>query len=357
MGTLVQQLRATHHFFPLLSPEQLNSLLEGSKTRTARAGEDIVDSDQAMRNHLVLIDGELEAHRIWSAPDGTEKQYVKTIKSADSETGVAVLSATLELRVRALTDVRYLLIDADSVDEMLGWSQQFSGELKMDSQLKRRMGLVKQVDVFRRLPLENVKEAFKRMSAKDFQAGDTVVAEGEPGDCYYLIESGEAEVWRTDVFTDETACVARLGPGDAFGEEALLQNAFRNATVRIVIAGRLLALEKSDFDELVRPGLVQEIAADAALDLIKKGEAQWLDCRYDMEYEDSRIPGARLVPLDQLREQACTLNPQVTYVVYCRSGRRSLAAAFLLAERNIRALSLTGGIRDWSYEIDAEPLK
>jgi rhodanese-related sulfurtransferase len=106
----------------------------------------------------------------------------------------------------------------------------------------------------------------------------------------------------------------------------------------------------------VRPGLVQEIGAAAAVELVRQGRAQWLDCRYDLEFEESRLPGARLLPLDSLREEAHRLDPETTYVVYCRSGQRSLAAAFLLRERNIYALSLAGGIRDWPYEVDARPL-
>jgi rhodanese-related sulfurtransferase len=51
------------------------------------------------------------------------------------------------------------------------------------------------------------------------------------------------------------------------------------------------------------------------------------------------------------------LDPEATYIVYCRSGSRSKAVVFLLRERNIRALSMTGGIRDWPYEVDASPVK
>jgi rhodanese-related sulfurtransferase len=121
--------------------------------------------------------------------------------------------------------------------------------------------------------------------------------------------------------------------------------------------GRLLTLDKDGFDALVRPGLVQEIGAESAQLLVQAGRAQWLDCRYDMEYEESRIPGAQLVPLDRLREAVATLDPAATYVVYCRSGRRSRAAAFLLRERNVQAVSLAGGIKAWPYEVDTQPLE
>ena len=43
------------------------------------------------------------------------------------------------------------------------------------------------------------------------------------------------------------------------------------------------------------------------------------------------------------------------YIVYCRSGRRSKAGTCLLRERNIKAVSMMGGIKEWPYEIDASP--
>jgi len=183
------------------------------------------------------------------------------------------------------------------------------------------------------------------------------VTQGEPGDSYYIILSGQAEVWVTDPLSDEIARVAVLSDGEAFGEEALLLEGNRTATVKMISPGRLLTLKKADFDELVKSSMVEEVDAARADDMLKRGAAGLLDCRYDMEYEESRIPGAQLVPLDKLRREGVfSIDPGFTYIVYCRSGRRSKAAAFLLRERGIRALSLTGGIKEWPYEVDSTAL-
>jgi MFS family permease len=72
-------------------------------------------------------------------------------------------------------------------------------------------------------------------------AGEVVLAEGAPGDRFYLIESGIAEVTRGGVE------VNRLGPGDAFGEIALLRDVPRQATVRAVEDLTLYALEREVF--------------------------------------------------------------------------------------------------------------
>ena len=355
MEALAKRLRMTRLLGPL-STQQLTSLLEQSGITTAHAGEIIIRDSDVMHDHIILLEGELEAQRSWSIDGGNDQSYTWTIKPAENEENFAYLGAANNIRARAVTDIRYIKINADTIDVLLGWSQQFAEDMENDPELKRRMNLVKQVTIFHEVPLENAKEVFRRMYTKEVQAGETVVTEGEKGDCYYLIDGGEAEVIRTDPFTDETSCVAKLGPGDAFGEEALLQDAYRNATVTMTTPGTLLVLGKVDFNELIKSNLVEEVSADRALEMVTQGEARWLDCRYDMEYEESRIPGAPLIPLDQLRWGVHQLDPESTYIVYCRSGRRSKAGAFLLRERNIKAMSMIGGIRDWPYEIDASPV-
>lgn len=76
-------------------------------------------------------------------------------------------------------------------------------------------------------------------------AGEVVITEGAPGDRFYLIDSGTAEVTRGGVE------VNRLGPGDAFGEIALLRDVPRQATVRAVEDLTLYVLERDVFLDAV----------------------------------------------------------------------------------------------------------
>ena len=170
------------------------------------------------------------------------------------------------------------------------------------------------------------------------------------GDYFYVIESGQAEVVRSG------SAVARLVSGAVFGEEALLQESPRNATVRMVSDGRLLRLAKDDFDRLLKAELVSVIKPDRLRRQLEQNAAELIDCRNEEEWELWRLPRARLMPLDQLRERARGLDPARTYVVYCRTGRRSVAAAFLLRQLGLEAHALEGGIAAWPYEIEGTPL-
>lgn len=355
MKSIVKRLKSTK-LLGKLSEDQLLILLEESGIKSAESGDILALEEQPMQEHIILLEGELEAQRTWVSAEGKTKSFTWTLRPNEDEGGFAFLPAANHIRARAISDIRYIEINADTVDKLLGWSQQLESEYENDPVLKQRAALIKYVSVFHDLPLENIKKAFQLMRPLDAEADQIIVTQGEKGEHYYLIESGEAKVIRTDPFTDETKQVAILGPGDAFGEESLVQDAYRNATVQMSSPGRLLTLDKKNFDELVQPSMIEEITAKKANEMIGRGDSKWLDVRYDMEYEESRIPGAQLVPLDVLRDNVHKLDPAITYIVYCRSGRRSKAGAFVLKERNIKTYSMTGGIKDWPYEIDASPI-
>lgn len=351
---IARYFRADGQFGPL-SVDQIADLLKQSPQLTARPGEIIYKEDDEERDHLLLLSGRIEAQRVWSAHGAYDQSYTWELDPSRCDENFAFLSASSRVRVRAVSAISFLRISADKVDELVGWNQHFSFELENDPELSRRMQLIKQVGVFHHVPLKSVIAAFRNMVSMEVAPGETIIKQGDEGDSYYLIDSGEAEVIRTDPLTDETVCVGTLGPGDAFGEEALLQDGYRNATVNTVTPSRLLKLDKASFDELLKPSVVREVTPDHALELVSNGGAVWLDCRYAKEYEDSRIPGTSFAPLDQIRSNVLKLDPDKTYVVYCRSGRRSKAAAFLLRERHINAVSLLGGIKSWPYEVDTTP--
>jgi NADH dehydrogenase len=111
-----------------------------------------------------------------------------------------------------------------------------------------------------------------------FSAGEIVIRQGEPGSRFYIVNEGEVEVIR-DLGTDREQQLARLGPGQYFGEVALLKDVTRTATVRAVVDTKVLSIARQDFRTLVAylPDLraaVSETArtaiADADPDLEKR---------------------------------------------------------------------------------------
>ena len=106
-------------------------------------------------------------------------------------------------------------------------------------------------DQLRKVPLfEGISNAdLQRIaeSAKErrFEAGAPIVSAGEPGHGFYLIINGRVEVTRGD------RTIATLGPGDYFGELALIREMPRNATVVAKDPTTCLALARWDFKGIV----------------------------------------------------------------------------------------------------------
>jgi rhodanese-related sulfurtransferase len=117
---------------------------------------------------------------------------------------------------------------------------------------------------------------------------------------------------------------------------------------------RLLILDKKDFDELINAPMIERVSAKVANAMLEEG-AQLLDVRYEDEYELEYIPGCTLIPLLELRERVSELESGSDYVVYCHSGKRSDVAAMILRQHKLHAVSLTGGIRDWPYQVECPP--
>jgi len=168
-----------------------------------------------------LLSGEIEFRRRYISPGGVEELEVGRLFPGDGAGELTVLFGTpRQASARAVDPSTILRIEAERMEKLLAWSQRFTDELRYTASVRTRMNLVRHVAPFRQLPLERVRMAFERMQTRELPAGTKVVHEGEKGDHYYLIETGSAEVWRTDPLTGDSAMVALLGPGDAFGEEA-----------------------------------------------------------------------------------------------------------------------------------------
>jgi rhodanese-related sulfurtransferase len=200
---------------------------------------------------------------------------------------------------------------------------------------------------FKALPPAHIQALFDRFQRIKVERGQVMVAEGDPGDYYYLIERGRCLVTRA--VAGATMEVAELRAGDAFGEEALVADTPRNATVTMKTDGVLLRLDKADFVELLREPLLQRLAPAEALRRIAGG-AVWVDVRYPAEYQHDGLAGAINIPLNEVRQAGPMLDPAREYVVYCHTGRRSSAAAFLLSQRGFRACLLAGGLKALAAE-------
>lgn len=89
-------------------------------------------------------------------------------------------------------------------------------------------------------------------------------------------------------------------------------------------------------------------ASEAQKKLAQKQKPFLLDVRQPEEFRSGHIPGAKLIPLGELRARMSELPKNHQILVVCRSGSRSMSAARQLASAGFDATNMTGGMIAWS---------
>jgi rhodanese-related sulfurtransferase len=200
-----------------------------------------------------------------------------------------------------------------------------------------------QTKAFHRIPPANIQAIFLRMQRVPYRAGEVIIKQGEEGDYFYAIISGKCVVTRETPLNVEGIKLAELNVGDTFGEEALIAEAKRNATVTMGTDGVLMRLNKEDFRELMNEPLLQWVNFEEAREIVAKG-GKWLDVRLPSEHQNLCIEDSLNIPLYFIRLKLSALDRNIPYVVYCDTGRRGSAAAYIMVERGFDAFVLTGGL-------------
>ena len=96
----------------------------------------------------------------------------------------------------------------------------------------------------------------------------------------------------------------------------------------------------------------QNLPPAAAHETLQKNSAiKVLDVRTEPEYQIHRIPGALLLPVDEIERRHGELDPETTYLVTCEHGIRSVATCeFLTAMGFLNLINLVGGMAQWVGE-------
>ena len=249
---------------------------------------------------------------------------------------------------RARDRVKFISIDSDLLDVMLTWDQTGTyevSELQGDSGDSGEdwMTMLLQTKAFHKIPPANIQAIFMRMQQINYKSGDIILKQGAEGDYFYVLTRGSAVVTRETPLSKDGIKLAELHVGDTFGEEALISDAKRNATVTMTSAGAVMRLGKKDFKKLLNEPMLDWVGLDEAEKIVANG-GQWLDVRLPSEYENHHMEGAVNIPLYFIRLKINTLDQSKKYVVCCDTGRRSSAGAYILNERGYQAYVLRGGI-------------
>jgi CRP-like cAMP-binding protein len=345
---MAEEREASVHLLKTLAPldglkrDNLAALAKKVSVRTMPAGRMLFKEGDTDKRTVWVIEGMVEV-----------SEGGRTIAMIHGGTREARTPLYPEIprrvSVRAADQISYLSIDSELLDVMITWDQTGTYEVSELQQHADAQGgddwmtTLLQTNAFHRIPPANIQAIFLRLQRVPYRAGEVVIKQGDEGDFFYVIVNGKCIVTRETPLNREGIKLAELGVGDTFGEEALIAEAKRNATVTMSTDGVLMRLNKDDFRALMNEPLLQWVTYDRAREIVAGG-GRWLDVRLPSEYQNMSIEGSINIPLYFIRLKLSTLDRNVPYVVYCDTGRRSSAAAYILVERGFDAYVLTGGL-------------
>ena len=340
--TTIQLLKG---FSPLdgLKRDNLAALARKVQVRELSPGQVLFKEGDTEKRTFYVVSGTLEL-----------QDAGKTVGTVEGGTDLAKnpVAPVFPRRVsaKARDRVQFISVDSDLLDVMLTWDQTGTYEV---SELQGKqpdvgggedwMTMLLQTKAFHKIPPANIQAIFMRMQQIQYKAGDVILKQGAEGDYFYVLIRGSALVTRETPLSKDGIKLAELNVGDTFGEEALISDAKRNATVTMVSDGAVMRLGKDDFKKLLNEPMLEWVDLGAANQIIQDGGA-WLDVRLPSEFENQHLDGAINIPLYFIRLKINTLDPERKYVVCCDTGRRSSAGAYILSERGFNAYVLRGGI-------------
>ena len=331
-------------FSPLdgLKLDNLTALARKVQIRELSPQQILFKEGDTEKRTVYVVSGSLEL-----LADGKVDEII--IGGTDNARNPVAAGFPRRVSARARDRVQYISIDSDLLDVMLTWDQTGSYEV---SELQGKgddiggddwMTMLLQTKAFHKIPPANIQAIFMRMQQIVYKSGDVVLKQGSEGDYFYVLTRGRCLVTRETPLNKDGIKLAELKVGDTFGEEALISDAKRNATVTMSTDGSVMRLGKEDFKRLLNEPMLDWVSVSAGEEIVKNG-GQWLDVRLPSEFEHHHKEGALNIPLYFIRLKINTLDHKMKYVVCCDTGRRSSAGAYILSERGYHAYVLKGGI-------------
>lgn len=336
-------IKELNQYQPLdsLNPENLKEIADKIEIIEIPKGKTLFKKGDGSSDHVYLHQGKVDLI------DG--KKVVRSLKANSEETRSALVHI-FPRNFTALTTADSIIfkVNSDLLDMMLTWHQtgSFQVEDLDDTQGDDWMSRILHTEAFHRIPPANIQAIFTSMEDVHYKTGDIVIKQGGPGDYFYIMKSGRCMVTRKMPDQEKEIKLADLDAGASFGEEALISDAERNATIVMLSDGVLSRLSKENFLELLNEPMLNRIAYGDACEKVSNGEAEWLDVRLPAEYNAARIKHCTHIPLIFLRMKLSTLDTSKNYIVYCDTGRRSSSASYILNERGFNTSVLENGIKD-----------
>lgn len=324
-----------------LSVDKLSELANKSSIESVPAGRNLFRQGEKDKLSYYIVSGQIELQT-----NGEKKTEIIKAKTPEAKYPIAQqLPRPCTAKTKGNCEV--LSIDNSLLEMLIESDENPSGayevtEINSEDENGWMLKFL-QSRAFLQIPTENIQQILMSMKEINAPKGTAIVNQGESNDYYYIVKYGKCSVSRRPSPNAEDVQIAILAAGDGFGEEALIIEGHRNATVRMIDDGVLMRLTKEDFMSLLVTPLLDYIHLDELKSRVSSGDLL-VDVRQHKDFMTNHLDGAVNTPLSMIRLKLNTFNTERNVIVYCDDSSRSTAAAFLLIQHGITCSILKDGI-------------
>ncbi len=325
-----------------LNPILLDELAAKSVIDEVPAGKIICRHGEKDSRQIYLLSGQIEAVKA-----GESK--TKIIKSKSPLKTPLAEGSPRTVTLKAKTDSTLLYIDADLLELLMSDEPELNAtyevtEITEDDSDDWMLSFL-QSPAFLQLPTENIQKLLTHMEEIPAKKDQVIIEQGATDDNYYIIKSGSCNVHRQPYKNSASVLLAVLPTGSGFGEEALISNGTRNATITMRENGSLMRLKKKDFLNLLINPLISYFEHSETQQKLNQG-CVVIDVRSEKESQQKPLEGAVNIPLSMLRLKFDSLNNEREYLLVCNDGSQSAAAAFLMIQHGMKCSVLKKGLNN-----------
>jgi cytochrome P450/CRP-like cAMP-binding protein len=242
-----------------LDKDRLGRVTARARTLSFEPGDVIIRQGERADRFYMLTDGEVE---VVVGADGPAPRVVARLGRGEYFGEIGLLqNIRRTATVRAALPVTALALDRETFLEIVADNDLTAAEI--NRVVTRRFVSLRLAAALPQLDHATLARVLPRVQTHRVAAGEIIVRQGDPADRFYVVTGGRVEVVNHHPRGDDIT-LAWLGPGEYFGEMALLQGGRRTATVRAgAEEAEVLSLDRDAFDELIRssPGAGEDIGA------------------------------------------------------------------------------------------------
>lgn len=232
--------------FQVLTPEEKEQVYQQMHSVTFRWGETILRQGEPSDSFYIILSGSV---RMILIDDAGRETSLGLIEQGNHFGEDALVHGTIaSYAVRASTDVTLLRLFRDPFLQFLEQSPKIKKYILDYAANEAMQVFLKRSTLLAPLSHDELRSLLDKMEVKEYQAGETIVKEGEPGDAFYIIRTGSADVFKD---SEGVKRINHLRKGSFFGELALLTGDHRRATVRAAESTTVYRLGKADFEQLI----------------------------------------------------------------------------------------------------------